>query len=220
MKTTFALSILFAVLSASAAVFNVGSKLNPASVEITEQQDRLLITCHFKAQTKFSADRNAFFNSRKAQRLCHQGILLYSKAKRGEQIDLSNITVEKAPVTEGKMVKYFYSKLINKGRIAAAAAPEKTVQKKSKAESTPEQETAVHRKKSVIFVYRYETENGNLKVLETNKYSRKTFKSQQEFDDFCEKQFKSIDDQAERNRQEVLKNFEKSQRAFFKKGEL
>lgn len=226
MKSLSVIFALLAALSASAAVFNVGSKLNPATVEVTKKQDRLFITCEFKAQTKFSADRNAFFNSRKAQNLCQQGILLYYKAKNGQQIDMSGIIVEKNPVISGKMIKYFYSKIVDNSKPTVTNIPQpppvtpivQTSQAPAvQVPAVSNIETAAHRKDSVMFVYRYETENGNVKVVETKTYSRRTFKNQQEFDDFCEKQFQSIDDLAEKNRQEVLDNFEKNRQMILNK---
>ena len=215
------LSVFAAIFSASAAVYNVGTKLNPATVEVVSEQNRLLITCTFKAQTKFSPARNASFNRAKADQLCRQGILLYNNAKPGESIDISGITIEKQPVADGKMIKYFFAKLNNlniKTPADITVAEQNTA--KQAAAVVPEPAPAVcHRKDSVI-IFSYHSENNSVKVVDSQEYTPKTFKSRKEFDDFCEEQFKRIEELAERNRQEVLENFEQAKKDILKKTEL
>lgn len=204
------LSFFFIIFSASAAVYNVGSKLNPASIEVVQEHDHLLITCTFKAQTKFSADRNAMFNRSKADRLCRQGIFLFNKAKNGQQIDLSGITIAKQPVYDGKMVTYFFSKLNNVNMPVIKSTPETEIKAASVFENVSNDKEQSYSQNDSIIVFRYQSENNSVKVVDPRKYTPKTFKNHKEFNDFCDEQFKKIEELAETQRQQILKKFEES----------
>ena len=202
------LSIIFSVVlfPLFANPYLLGNRNNPASVKVVPDGENLQVSCTFKAQTRFSPERNAQFNFRKAEGLCRKGLLLYMNAKPGQSIDLSGITTAKQPERSGKMITYYFTK-IGKSKVNTV------VQQIAKPASTfAKNNSAAYREKTTLAVVRYQATNNKVDVVDTKVYHANSFKNRAEFEDFCEKQFDSIDRKFSEEMNKILNHFEEAKR--------
>ncbi|MBQ9787513.1 MAG: hypothetical protein IJW33_05025 [Lentisphaeria bacterium] len=206
MKILLSIISIFALFQLSAARYELGTKHRPAYAEVTAGKNLLKIECTFKAAEKFSPDRNAMINRRRADDYCQKALLLHLNAAPGETFDLSGIAIDGTPRKSGSMITYNF----------IAAAPRKMHSGKKNLPGNsgkPNQTAAVKKSKSSLTVIRYQSENHQVKVVSSKVYPENSFKNRDEFEIFCQKQFDEINQQAEINRQQVIDSYNQARKS-------
>ena len=66
--------------------------------------------------------------------------------------------------------------------------------------------------KTTLTVVRYQATNNKVDVVDTKVYHANSFKNRAEFEDFCEKQFDSIDRKFSEEMNKILNHFEEAKR--------
>jgi hypothetical protein len=223
------LTVISCAITAWGDIFQMDRK-GDAIVEVRKSANEYKVTCKFRPQTKFDKAVNAKFNDAKGDSLCKKGLARYLKVATNEVLTVAGL-YSAAPVeTVGERLCYSFGVPVSgctvekadvkpqqpnepkTPAVAVDAKPEPPVMtnKSATVDSEPPQKSTnvVAKTSSFLCVVKYKEINGERKTISRREYQGHNFKSQKEFDRFCQAEFARIRALGEENLRAV-RNFRK-----------
>ena len=223
------LTVFSCAITAWGDIFQMDRK-GDAIVEVRKSANEYKVTCKFRPQTKFDKAVNAKFNDAKGDSLCKKGLARYLKVATNEVLTVAGL-YSAAPVeTVGERLCYSFGVPVsgctvekadvkpqqpNEPKTPAVAVdakpgPPVVTNKSATVDSEPPQKSTnvVAKTSSFLCVVKYKEINGERKTISRREYQGHNFKSQKEFDRFCQAEFARIRALGEENLRAV-RNFRK-----------
>lgn len=223
------LTVISCAITAWGDVFQMDRK-GDAIVEVQKSANEYKVTCKFGPQTKFDKAVNAKFNDAKGDSLCKKGLARYLKVATNEVLTVAGLYSAAPVVAEGEKLCYSFGVPVSgckvqkadvkpqqpnnpkKPAVVVDAKPEPPIvtNKSAAVESKPPKKSTnvVAKTSSFLCVAKYKEINGERKTISRREYQGHNFKSQAEFERFCQAEFARIRAQGEANLRAV-RNFRK-----------